>query len=113
MPSSEVKGANSSPLGRRSEVRAQDLAPFHAMKDPPAPRVDPTNPANAVAFGQIALPSIRGHTQDRRKTALHIRLGRCPRRHADPHRCVTLPDCATAPTSAIALDTRNHLARAL
>jgi hypothetical protein len=62
---------------------------------------------------EIALPSTRRRTQDRRKTTLHIRVSRCPRRHADAHRCLTLPDGAAAPTGAIALDTRNHLARAL
>src|SRR5580704_5633608 len=56
-------------------------------------------------------PLIRGHLQDRRETALYVRLGRCPRRHADAHRCVPLPDRTAAPARTVPLDARNHLAR--
>jgi len=53
-----------------------------------------------------------GHLEDCRQAALDILRARCPRRHADAHRGLTLPDGAAAPTRALVLDSSDHLAGA-
>ena len=47
------------------------------------------------------------------QAALNVRLGRSPRRHADAHGRVPLPDGPAAPTGAILLNACNHALRPL
>jgi hypothetical protein len=55
----------------------------------------------------------RSRAQDCRETMLDIHLGRRPRRHADAHRSVALPNCGTAPTRTFRLNATDYLTGAL
>jgi hypothetical protein len=67
---------------------------------------------SAIVYRQSEAISGRSHTENCREAALDILLGRRPRRHADAHCGLTLPDRAAAPTRAFFLNPPDHVTRA-
>src|SRR5215207_7763499 len=55
----------------------------------------------------------RGHGDDGLEAAIHVGLGRRPRRHADPHGGPALPQRAAAPTRALGLHPGDDAPRAI
>src|SRR5947209_1245007 len=67
-----------------------------------------------VLFGVVlALGQFSSHADHGFQAALNVRVGRGPRRHADAHGCLSLPDSSAAPTGAILLNTRYNAPRRL
>ncbi len=50
-----------------------------------------------------------GDSQHGRQAFFDIGIFCCPRRDADPHRGVSLPDCPSAPTCAVSLQFCDNL----
>ncbi len=68
---------------------------------------------SARASSALLSRSLAYDAEHRGKRALRVRVGRRPRRDADPHRDVALPRRAAAPARAVPLDGRDDVTRAV
>jgi hypothetical protein len=57
---------------------------------------------------ELHCAALASDAEYRLKAALHIRLGSRPGRHADAHRCLSLPDGSAAPAGSVFLDAPDH-----